>query len=101
MSEVAPLTLTAQLITAADAYCVAAGRSRSRVSTLIFGGGDRLDGVAGGNDLNTRSFEKAMRWFSDNWPADTPWPEGVERPAPAVAAPAATAATSPASEAAA
>lgn len=93
MSEVAPLTLTAKLIRAADAYCAAAGRSRSRVSTLIFGGGDRLDGVAGGNDLNTRSFEKAMRWFSDNWPAGTPWPEGVERPTPAVAAPVAEAAS--------
>ncbi len=72
--------LTSQLIAVADAYCAAAGRSRSRVSTIIFGGGDRLDGVASGKDLNTRSFERAMQWFSKYWPADTPWPEGIERP---------------------
>lgn len=74
------MTLTAQLITTADAYCQLAKLSRSRVSTLIFGDGMRLDGVAAGKDLNTRSFERAMRWFASNWPADGDWPDGVQRP---------------------
>lgn len=75
------LSLTQKLMVVADAYCEATGRSRSRISTIIFGGGDRLDGVARGNDLNTRSFEKAMAWFSQNWPAQREWPAGIERPA--------------------
>lgn len=75
-----PLTLTEQLIVVADRWCRGAGRSRSRVSTLVFGDGSRLDGVAAGKDLNTRSWEKAMAWFSANWPADLDWPEGIERP---------------------
>jgi len=75
------MTLTESLIAVCDSFCSATGRSRSRVSTIIFGGGDRLDGVARGRDLNTRSYEKAMAWFSANWPADLAWPEGIERPA--------------------
>ncbi len=79
------LSLTSQLMIAADGYCALVGLSRSRVSTLIFGDGMRLEGVAGGRDLNTRSFERAMVWFSSNWPEGAEWPEGVERPSQAAA----------------
>lgn len=74
------MTLTDQLLCVADLYCAAVQRSRSRLSTIIFGDGMRLDGVAAGKDIQTRSFERAMAWFSANWPADLAWPEGVERP---------------------
>lgn len=72
--------LTSDLIRIADAYCEATSRSRSRVATLIFNDGKKLDLVAQGSDLNTRSFEKAMAWFSENWPEGIAWPAGVERP---------------------
>jgi len=81
------LTLTDRLLLVSDTYCAAVHRSRARVSTIIFGGGDRIDGIATGKDLNTRSFEKAMAWFSSNWPEGADWPEGVERPTPARSAP--------------
>lgn len=81
------MTATAQLITVSDAYCAAVKRSRSRVSTIIFNEGKKLDLVAGGADLTTRSFEKAMTWFSTNWPSQTPWPDGVRRPEPIEAQP--------------
>lgn len=74
------MSLTESLIAVSDAYCAAIGLSRARVSTLIFGSGSRLDGVAAGRDLNTRSYEKAMRWFAAHWPAGVAWPAGVERP---------------------
>lgn len=74
------MTLTEKLILITDRYCAHVSRSRSRISTIIFGGGDRIDGIAGGKDLNTRSYEKAMTWFATNWPADLAWPEGVDRP---------------------
>lgn len=76
------MTLTDKLLLVSDAYCAAVQRSRSRVSTIIFGGGDRIDGIARGKDLNTRSYEKAMLWFASNWPEAIAWPAGVERPEP-------------------
>ena len=81
------MTLTEQLMQTVTVYCETARLSRSRVSTLIFGDGMRLEGVACGKDLNTRSFERAMRWLSENWPEGTDWPEGVARPVPAEAQP--------------
>ncbi len=74
------MTLTEQLLRVSDVYCAAVNRSRSRISTIVLGGGDRIDGIASGKDLNTRSFEKAMLWFASNWPEGVDWPEGVERP---------------------
>jgi hypothetical protein len=81
------LTLCDKLIRTADAYCAHVRRSRSRISTIIFGDGLRLDGIAQGKDIQTRNYEKAMLWFASNWPEALAWPEGVERPqyeAPAV-----------------
>lgn len=72
--------LTSDLITVSDLYCAARGLSRARVSTLIFNAGKTLDGIAEGRDLGTRSFERAMAWFSANWPEGRIWPEGIERP---------------------
>lgn len=68
------------LVNLCDAYCAAARLSRSRLSTIIFNDGKALDRVAGGGDLNTRSYEKAIAWLSENWPEDAVWPDGVERP---------------------
>lgn len=71
-----------QLIAVADAYCAARRLSRSRVSTIVFSAGPALDRIAAGRDLNTGSWERAMRWFSENWPEGAVWPGHVERPAP-------------------
>jgi hypothetical protein len=81
------LTLRQQLVSVASLYAQAKGLSRSRVSTLVFSGGmvlDRLSSEAA--DITTVNFEKAMGWFSANWPADTPWPEGIVRPSAVPAA---------------
>lgn len=81
------MTLTEKLIRIADTYCAHVRRSQSRISTIIFGDGLRLAGIAAGKDIQTRNFERAMAWFAANWPEGLDWPEGVERPAPeAVAA---------------
>jgi hypothetical protein len=75
------MTLRDQLISVSDAFCAASGMSRARLSTLMMKGGARLDAIAEGGDLTTRSFEAAMAWLSANWPQSAVWPEGVERPA--------------------
>lgn len=79
-------SFTGRLLLISDTYCASVHRSRSRISTLIFGEGTRLDGIAAGKDLNTRSYEKAMAWFSANWPEGVAWPDGIERPEPVEAA---------------
>lgn len=61
-------------------FCEAKGLSRSRVSTIVFNGGGVLDRVAEGGDVTTGNFERGIKWFSDNWPPGTGWPEGIARP---------------------
>lgn len=75
------ITLKSQLLKVADAYATARKLSRSRVSTIVFNAGMTLDRIAAGKDLTTGNYEKAMRWFHWNWPANARWPVGVPRPA--------------------
>lgn len=75
------MNLRRQLIIVSDAYAEARGLSRSRVSTIVFNGGAALDRIASGGDLTTATFERAMSWFSGNWPDGVRWPKGVNRPA--------------------
>ena len=34
----------------------------------------------GEGGFNIRTFDKVVRWFADNWPADAQWPADVPRP---------------------
>lgn len=79
------MTLKDHLLAVADAYAMARGLSRSRVSTIVLNRGATLDAIAAGTaDITTGTYEKALAWFSDHWPADAAWPEAVARPAPAL-----------------
>lgn len=76
------MTLTDHLLIVSDAFAAARKLSRSRVSTIVFGDGRKLDLMhEQGADIRTRRFEAAMRWFSNNWPDGAAWPEAVPRPA--------------------
>lgn len=35
--------------------------------------------------ITIRTYDRAAQWFSDNWPADLAWPDGVMRPAMSLA----------------
>lgn len=74
------MTAREQLLTVASAYAAARDISIARVSTIVFNHGRRLRGVAEGRDICTGTFERAMLWFSRNWPDDTEWPDGISRP---------------------
>lgn len=81
-----PMNLTAQLLRVADVYGELTNRSRARVSTMVLNQGRRLDRYAEGSlSPSVKVLERAMAWFSANWPEGAVWPEGVERPRPAVA----------------
>ncbi|WP_245430266.1 hypothetical protein [Rhizobium tropici] len=74
------MMLREQIIVVADRYAEAAGIGRKRVSTIVLNRGSKLDDIAEGGDLNTGTFEKAMTWFSKNWPDGVGWPDDVPRP---------------------
>lgn len=77
------MILKDQLLTVGDAFAQAAGLSRSRISTIVLNRGSTLDSIAAGRaDVTTNTFEKAMLWFSANWPLDLDWPADVPRPDP-------------------
>ena len=63
-------------------YCAVTGRSPARVSTLVWNHGARHRQIVAGADLRTRTFERALRWFSDHWPEELAWPQGIARPVP-------------------
>ena len=81
------MSLKEQLIHVAQLYAEAVGTkgrdgqpSLAGISTRIFGDGKTFSRIGAGGDVTTGSFERAMRWFSDNWPEGAVWPEHVERP---------------------
>ncbi|MER2535513.1 MAG: hypothetical protein ABTQ31_10170 [Rhizobiaceae bacterium] len=74
------MQLKEQLLLVADRFAEASGIGRKRVSTIVLNGGAKLDAIAAGRDLTTGSFERAMLWFSANWPEGLDWPAGVPRP---------------------
>lgn len=82
------MTLKDQLLHVAHLYAVAVGSrgrdgqpSLSSPSMRVFGDGKTFARIAAGGDLTTGNFERAMRWFSENWPEGADWPSEVERPA--------------------
>jgi hypothetical protein len=39
-----------------------------------------LDRIEGGAGFTVKSYDRAIAWFSENWPDGIAWPEGVDRP---------------------
>ncbi|WP_421581110.1 hypothetical protein [Shinella sp. M31] len=79
------MTMRDQIIAISDVYGRLTGVGRKRVSTIVLNRGSKLDGIVAGGDLNTGTFERAMQWFSDNWPAGADWPADIPRPQPVMA----------------
>ncbi|PPQ34761.1 hypothetical protein CH337_20785 [Rhodoblastus acidophilus] len=70
------------LLHVVDRYGDALGLSDATVSTRVFNDGKRVATLRRGGDIGVRSFENALTWFSDHWPADASWPADVPRPTP-------------------
>ena len=78
------MNLIGRLQTVSDAYCELRQLRREQVSYRIFADQRRLGLVFGGESgLTVANYEKAMGWFSANWPEGDGWPADVERPAQA------------------
>ncbi|WP_054308943.1 hypothetical protein [Mesorhizobium sp. 1M-11] len=77
------MNLKQQLVVVGDVYADAVGLSRARISTIVLNRGATLGAIAEGRaDVTTSTFEAAMQWFSDNWPALLAWPDTITRPEP-------------------
>lgn len=77
------MTLRDALISVSDTYGEAMKIGRQRVSTIVLQRGATLQRLADGEaDVTTGTFERAMLWFSDNWPTGLAWPDDVPRPVP-------------------
>lgn len=75
-----PMKMRDQILLTADTFARHRGVGRKRVSKLVLNRGSKLDDIAEGGDITTSIYERAMQWFSDNWPDGLDWPEGVSRP---------------------
>jgi len=81
------MTLRDQLLAIAERFAAGRRLSASRVSTLCFGDGKLIDRLRNGSDLTTSRHEKAMAWFSANWPQGAEWPAEIPRPVAIAAEP--------------
>lgn len=69
------------LLTVAAAYKMAAGLTDDKtVSFRAFGDSKKLSALQAGADITVGRFNTTMRWFSENWPPEAPWPDAVDRP---------------------
>jgi hypothetical protein len=75
------MNLREHLIVLIETYAKAKGNSPSHVGALLFSSGVKYRQLCEGRDITVGRLESAVRWLSDNWPADLPWPEGIARPA--------------------
>jgi hypothetical protein len=76
-------TLTDQVLAVAHAYCAAEGISLSAASRRAFDESKLLVDLARGHSSPTlKRSDRALRWFSSNWPALAVWPTAVPRPSP-------------------
>lgn len=74
------MTLKSRLLAVSAAFAQERGLSLSRVSTIVLNDGKALLRLEAGGDITTGTFERAMAWFSANWPEGAEWPADVPRP---------------------
>lgn len=74
-----------KLLRTARVYADLQGLELSTVSWRIFEDTKKLAALEKGADIQVRRAERAMQWFSANWPDGAAWPAEVDRPSQEVA----------------
>lgn len=77
------------LVALAQTFADEQGISLSRVGALAASDGKFFRRLANGRTCTVRLANSVVQWLSDRWPADLPWPDGVDRPPPSPESPAA------------
>jgi len=69
------------LLSVARVYADKKGLKFSTVSSHALNDGKTLGAIeSGAVSITVKRLEGALRWFSNNWPSDTAWPQDVPRP---------------------
>jgi hypothetical protein len=76
------MTQADQLVTLATAFGVAIGRDLTGVGGRYAGNSRLFTDMRDGGTVGPDVYADAMSWFSAFWPADLPWPDGIERREP-------------------
>lgn len=74
------MTEIEHLLSVADAYKAALLIEDTTVSARVFDDSKKLAALRDGADITLGRFNKALVWFSANWPDGAVWPEDVMRP---------------------
>ena len=69
-----------ELLLVARAYADAAGISLGSAGRRSCGNDKIFLRLADGRGCHSQSLKRAAQWFTENWPADVAWPDGVSRP---------------------
>lgn len=84
----APLDRTAAyLVALVELFAEHTGRSAGTVSRLATGSGDTIVRLRRGSTITARRIDRALRYLSDNWPEDLPWPNRSDEALPIGQAP--------------
>lgn len=83
-SQYAAMTQRNALITLAETLAAHQGVTHYAISMRALGKGDFFKKMIElGYDCRTRTAERLMRYFSDNWPdSELDWPAEIPRPTP-------------------
>ena len=76
------------LITLVDAYRTRVNRSEATISGWAVGHARLFSRIREGHGFTDTTYNRALQWFSDNWPADLVWPDDIPRPEPSPGSPA-------------
>ena len=71
----------------AESFAAARGLKLPTIGRLAAGDWrffERLDNDE--KSFTARKYDQVIGWFSENWPPDTKWPKGLQRPEPQRAA---------------
>lgn len=80
-TDIPGMTSIVELLLIARKYAEIEGVGLSTVSSRVFDDGKKIAAIEAGADIQVRRLERAMQWFSDNWPEGGSWPSSVSRPA--------------------
>lgn len=72
--------LRASLLDLADRFEAACGVTPATAAKRALNDNTFFARIEGGAGFSVRTADRLLQWFSDNWPADAQWPEGLDRP---------------------
>lgn len=77
--------LKANLRAVFEAFAATAKNKPSTIWSKAVGDARFMDRISSGASFTIKTYDNAIKWFSDNWPEDVSWPSEVARPSPSIA----------------